>query len=48
VIGEKLGQLYVLCSQLPVATDVLALAWPERHGFGFPKSEAGPFGFGWL
>jgi hypothetical protein len=28
--------------------DVLALAWPESHGFGFPKSAraARPFGFG--
>ncbi|KAJ7485849.1 hypothetical protein FB451DRAFT_1363636 [Mycena latifolia] len=29
-----------------VNNDVLALAWPESHGFGFPKSEARPHGFG--
>jgi hypothetical protein len=32
----------------PSASDVLALAWPESHGFGFQKSEAQPKPKPWL
>ncbi|KAJ7463653.1 hypothetical protein FB451DRAFT_1180132 [Mycena latifolia] len=50
--GSRIGGVGVKALAEPVSagdrglSDVLALAWPESRGFGFPKFEARPHGFG--